>query len=262
MLNLSAANLIGGCVFGSIGFVAFVYGKRMNLWKPMFLGIAFTANYRLIVYCAVVVAFDLLRSGRSIRGLSRAASLWLGGLAIAPALWQAADLLARARGIVLFRSEITGRPTLYVQQALYQLHGGKQSVFLFSPLPYVQWYVWREGIALSFLVLAGIAVIVLGSRGSREESWRQRIVVALIVIPYAVYSFAPFVTPRNLDATVPFACIAAAAGLLAQIGHRPDEANAYLRASGNHLDQALTFYRSVGATRYIRKAESILATSA
>jgi hypothetical protein len=39
MLNLSAANLIGGFVFGSIGFVAFIYGKRMNLWKPMFLGI-------------------------------------------------------------------------------------------------------------------------------------------------------------------------------------------------------------------------------
>ena len=40
MISLSAANLIGGCVFGSIGFVAFIYGKRMNLWKPMFLGIA------------------------------------------------------------------------------------------------------------------------------------------------------------------------------------------------------------------------------
>ena len=40
MFNFSAANLIGGLVFGSIGFVAFVYGKRMNLWKPMFLGIA------------------------------------------------------------------------------------------------------------------------------------------------------------------------------------------------------------------------------
>jgi hypothetical protein len=39
MLNLSAANLIGGFVFGSIGFVGFIYGKRMNLWKPMFLGI-------------------------------------------------------------------------------------------------------------------------------------------------------------------------------------------------------------------------------
>ena len=40
MFSFSAANLIGGLVFGSIGFVAFVYGKRMNLWKPMFLGIA------------------------------------------------------------------------------------------------------------------------------------------------------------------------------------------------------------------------------
>jgi hypothetical protein len=40
MFSFSAANLIGGFVFGSIGFVAFIYGKRMNLWKPMFLGIA------------------------------------------------------------------------------------------------------------------------------------------------------------------------------------------------------------------------------
>ncbi len=40
MFNLSATNLIGGCVFGSIGFVAFIYGKRMNLWKPMLLGLA------------------------------------------------------------------------------------------------------------------------------------------------------------------------------------------------------------------------------
>ena len=39
-MNFSAANLIGGLVFGSIGFVAFIYGKRMNLWKPMLLGIA------------------------------------------------------------------------------------------------------------------------------------------------------------------------------------------------------------------------------
>ena len=40
MFSFSTANLIGGLVFGSIGFVAFIYGKRMNLWKPMFLGIA------------------------------------------------------------------------------------------------------------------------------------------------------------------------------------------------------------------------------
>jgi hypothetical protein len=39
----SGANLIGGLLFGSIGFVAFVYGKRMNVWKPMFLGLALMA---------------------------------------------------------------------------------------------------------------------------------------------------------------------------------------------------------------------------
>jgi hypothetical protein len=40
MLQFDPANLIAGFVFGSIGFVAFTYGKRMSLWKPMFCGIA------------------------------------------------------------------------------------------------------------------------------------------------------------------------------------------------------------------------------
>lgn len=40
MFQVSAANLIGGFVFGSIGFVAFIYGKRMNQWKIIFLGLA------------------------------------------------------------------------------------------------------------------------------------------------------------------------------------------------------------------------------
>jgi hypothetical protein len=39
----SGANLIGGLVFGSIGFVAFIYGKRMHVWKPMFIGLALMA---------------------------------------------------------------------------------------------------------------------------------------------------------------------------------------------------------------------------
>lgn len=33
-----AANLIGGFLFGSIGFVAFVYGKKQASWKPMLIG--------------------------------------------------------------------------------------------------------------------------------------------------------------------------------------------------------------------------------
>ena len=39
----SGANLLGGLIFGSIGFVAFIYGKRMHVWKPMFVGIALMA---------------------------------------------------------------------------------------------------------------------------------------------------------------------------------------------------------------------------
>jgi tetratricopeptide (TPR) repeat protein len=53
-----------------------------------------------------------------------------------------------------------------------------------------------------------------------------------------------------------------AADLLKEIGHRPAEAYAHLRAGGDHLPEALAFYRSVGATRYIREAESQLAASA
>ena len=40
MPSLGTANLLAGLIFGSIGFVGFVYGKRMILWKPMFLGLA------------------------------------------------------------------------------------------------------------------------------------------------------------------------------------------------------------------------------
>ena len=36
----SGANLLGGLIFGSIGFVAFIYGKRMHIWKPMLIGLA------------------------------------------------------------------------------------------------------------------------------------------------------------------------------------------------------------------------------
>ena len=39
MLEFSWANLIAGIIFGSIGFVAFTYGKRLNLWTPMICGL-------------------------------------------------------------------------------------------------------------------------------------------------------------------------------------------------------------------------------
>ncbi len=40
---LSGPNLFAGLLFSSIGFVGFAYGKKMNLWKPMFLGIVLMA---------------------------------------------------------------------------------------------------------------------------------------------------------------------------------------------------------------------------
>jgi tetratricopeptide (TPR) repeat protein len=55
---------------------------------------------------------------------------------------------------------------------------------------------------------------------------------------------------------------AGAADLLAEIGDRPAEAYACLRGPGESVQRALDFYRSVGATRYVREAETLLAASA
>lgn len=43
MPGLSGTNLFAGLLFSSIGFVGFIYGKRLSLWKPMFLGLALMA---------------------------------------------------------------------------------------------------------------------------------------------------------------------------------------------------------------------------
>ena len=40
MPQFSAAELVAGLLFGSIGLVAFVYGKRQAVWRPMFTGLA------------------------------------------------------------------------------------------------------------------------------------------------------------------------------------------------------------------------------
>jgi hypothetical protein len=39
----SPAALLGSILFGAIGFGAFVYGKKMVLYKPMVIGIALMA---------------------------------------------------------------------------------------------------------------------------------------------------------------------------------------------------------------------------
>jgi hypothetical protein len=40
LFNFGAANLIGGFIFSSIGLVAFMHGKRMQLWKLAICGLA------------------------------------------------------------------------------------------------------------------------------------------------------------------------------------------------------------------------------
>ena len=37
--NFSVANIIAWVIFGGVGFIAFVYGKKMSLWRPLVIGI-------------------------------------------------------------------------------------------------------------------------------------------------------------------------------------------------------------------------------
>jgi hypothetical protein len=60
MSQMSAANLIGNLLFGSIGFVAFVYGKRMTTWKVMFCGLAMMAVPYFIADTVIMYAFGAL----------------------------------------------------------------------------------------------------------------------------------------------------------------------------------------------------------
>ena len=57
------ANLIGGLIFGSIGFVAFVYGKRMHVWKPMFVGLALMAYPYFVENDIVLFAIGAVGTG-------------------------------------------------------------------------------------------------------------------------------------------------------------------------------------------------------
>jgi hypothetical protein len=63
MSQMSAANLIGNLLFGSIGFVAFVYGKRMTTWKMMFCGLAMMAVPYFIADTVIMYAFGVIGTG-------------------------------------------------------------------------------------------------------------------------------------------------------------------------------------------------------
>ncbi|MDQ2659638.1 MAG: hypothetical protein M3Y03_04385 [Verrucomicrobiota bacterium] len=59
--SFSGAEIVANLLFGSVGFVAFVYGKRMHVWKTMFLGLAlmvytyFVSNTVLLFGIGVVL---------------------------------------------------------------------------------------------------------------------------------------------------------------------------------------------------------------
>ena len=37
---MTTANILAGVIFGSVGFVALIYGKKQSAWKTMVLGAA------------------------------------------------------------------------------------------------------------------------------------------------------------------------------------------------------------------------------
>ena len=61
--EMSGANLIGNLLFGSIGFVAFIYGKRMHAWKPMFCGLAMMTVPYFIANTAMMYATGVIGTG-------------------------------------------------------------------------------------------------------------------------------------------------------------------------------------------------------
>ncbi len=179
------------------------------------LGAGFTVNYRLIVFVAVVLPADLaIRWKREgWHAVTRAAALWAVGLSLLPLAWQVIGVLAQRHGVILFRGEIDYLPTSYFHEVLYQLHGGKQSVLRFSPLPYLQWYTYRQGVLAFTLLLLGLGIATF------DRSPRWVLPASLVLIPYGVYVFAPFIVPRNLDAALPFAALLSAAALARVLNH-------------------------------------------
>ncbi|MGH2442746.1 MAG: glycosyltransferase family 39 protein [Chloroflexota bacterium] len=177
----------------------------------LFMGIAFTANYRIIIYIAVVVVVDLvvatLRS-RSWRFPAAGAGSWALGLLVAPVAWEIAGWIMNAHGIVLFRSELNGSRSNYWQEVYYQLHQGKQSVVHVEPVLYLRWWIVRQGWPASLLLLFGLLLALV----RRTVPWLT--LLFLVVVPYAIYVFAPFVVPRNLGAALPFASLLAAGAVI------------------------------------------------
>ena len=48
MLNFDPYNLLAGFIFGTLGWGAFSYGRKLDLWKPRAIGVALMAYPYLV----------------------------------------------------------------------------------------------------------------------------------------------------------------------------------------------------------------------
>ncbi|HKB60497.1 MAG TPA: hypothetical protein VKC56_10690 [Gallionellaceae bacterium] len=60
MGSFTFANLFGGLLFGGIGFVAFVYGKKRMNWKPMVIGAGLMAYPYFIASTALMYVVGIV----------------------------------------------------------------------------------------------------------------------------------------------------------------------------------------------------------
>ncbi len=208
-LSESDGNLI--FLLGVLALVVVLKSPGRHRWlylmAGLLFGISFTVNYRLVVYIGVACAFVFLWTVKESRRIPWSAAALLPGLIAAPVLWQLAGTVAQTHGFLLFADELTGRPTSYLAEVAYQLHGGKQSIIHFQPLPYLQWYLLRQGWVASILLIAGLVIAVR----ARTVFWLFP--ATMVIVPYIAYVFAPFNVPRNLDTALPFTALLSASAL-------------------------------------------------
>jgi 4-amino-4-deoxy-L-arabinose transferase-like glycosyltransferase len=186
---------------------------RTAVAAGVIFGAGFTVNYRLLPYIGSLVLLDIypLLKQRDFRHALPRIGVWIGGILALPVFWQIAGAVAQGHGIILFQNELSGARSSYLREAIYQLHQGKQSKLNFSPLTYLEWFAVREG---PFVVLLSAVGFWVALR-KRTPSWA--IVCIPVALPFLVYTFAPFIVPRNLEAALPFVSIIAAAGLIEEI---------------------------------------------
>lgn len=61
--NFTAASLIANLLFSSVGFVALVYGRKMDAWRPMFIGLILMAYTYFVESTVLLVGIGLALTG-------------------------------------------------------------------------------------------------------------------------------------------------------------------------------------------------------